>query len=115
MSARAETWLWIAQRASAGVLALAVVVHLGTVIAAVRGGLTAAEITARLSGHTGWLVFYLVFVAAAAVHAPLGIRAVLAEWTPLGRRGSAIASAILAAALLALGARAALALYLGPH
>ena len=40
MSARVETWLWLAQRASAAVLALCVAVHLVTMIAAVRGGLT---------------------------------------------------------------------------
>ena len=47
MSARAETRLWLAQRASAAVLALCVAVHLVTMIAAVRGGLTAAEMLGR--------------------------------------------------------------------
>ena len=42
----ANRMLWIAQRASAAVLALCVVVHLATIIYAVRGGLTAAEILA---------------------------------------------------------------------
>ena len=39
-----QTWLWLVQRASASVLAVAVAVHLITIIAAVQGGLTAAEI-----------------------------------------------------------------------
>lgn len=103
--------MWIAQRASAAVLALAVVVHLGTIITAVQGGLDAAEIVNRLRGHVGWLMFYLVFVLAAAVHAPLGLRNVLREWTPLGPRVVTPVTAALAVALLLLGARAAFAMF----
>jgi len=77
--------LWIAQRASAAVLALCVTVHLVTIIYAVRGGLTAADIFARTRGSAGWLAFYTVFVLAVAVHAPIGLRPVLTEW--LGWRG----------------------------
>src|ERR1700687_3798651 len=39
VSARSETMLWIAQRATAAVLALCVVVPLGTMVVSVRGGL----------------------------------------------------------------------------
>jgi hypothetical protein len=40
-------------------LAIAVSVHLVTIIVAVRGGLSAAEILGRtLQGHEGWLAFY---------------------------------------------------------
>ena len=42
-TARVETLLWTAQRASAAVLAICVAVHLATIIYAVRGGLTAAK------------------------------------------------------------------------
>jgi len=109
--ARGETWLWIAQRASAAVLAVCVVVHLGTVIYAVRGGLTAAEILGRTRGSLGWLAFYALFVLAAAVHAPIGLRSVLAEW--LGWRGPSRDAALLAFAVLlaALGMRAVLAVF----
>jgi fumarate reductase subunit C len=62
------------------VLALCVAVHLATVIFAVQGGLSAAEILGRTRGNTAWLAFYLVFVAAVAVHAPIGLRAVFTEW-----------------------------------
>lgn len=113
-SRRTQTWMWIAQRASAAVLALAVVVHLGTIITAVQGGLSAAEIVDRLRGSVGWLVFYLVFVLAAAVHAPLGLRNVLREWTSLGPRTVMLATAALGIALLMLGARAAFALFHTP-
>ena len=86
MNGKAQTLLWFAQRASAGVLAVCVVVHLATIIYATRAGLSAAEILGRTRGSVGWAAFYAVFVLAAAVHAPIGLRAVLAEWC--GWRGS---------------------------
>ena len=72
--------LWAAQRLSAGVLALCVLVHLATMIYAVRGGLTAAEILGRTQGSIAWFAFYALFVLAIVVHVPIGLRAVLAEW-----------------------------------
>ena len=80
MNAKAQTLLWFAQRASAAVLALCVFVHLATMIYAVRGGLTAAEILSRTQGNVAWLVFYTVFVLAVTAHVPIGLRAVLGEW-----------------------------------
>ncbi len=77
MSRRADTALWIAQRGSAALLALCVAVHLATIIYAVRGGLSAAEILGRTRGNGAWLAFYCVFVLAVAIHAPIGLRAVL--------------------------------------
>ncbi len=111
MSARAETLLWAAQRASAAVLALCVAAHLATVIYAVRGGLSAAEILGRTRGEPGWLVFYVVFVLAVAVHAPIGLRAVCAEW--LGWRGRSRDIALLAFAVLLgwTGVRAAIGVF----
>ena len=98
MSVRGETRLWIAQRASAAVLALCVLVHLATMIYAVRGGLTGAEILARTRGSGAWLAFYSVFVLAVTVHAPIGLRAVLGEW--LGWRGRSRDVALLLFAML---------------
>ena len=66
--------LFLAQRLSAAILALAVAVHLATILYAVRGGLTAGEILARTHGNLAFLVFYSVFVAAVAAHAPIGLR-----------------------------------------
>jgi fumarate reductase subunit C len=77
---KAQTILWVAQRASAAVLGLCVLVHLATAIYAVRGGLTAAEILARTQGSIAWLAFYSIFVVAIVVHVPIGLRAVLGEW-----------------------------------
>lgn len=112
MRARTETWLWIAQRASAAVLALCVLVHLATIIFAVQGGLSAAEILARTRGNACWLGFYGVFVLACAVHVPIGLRSAFAEW--LGWRGPSRDAALLAfAALIAvLGLRAILGVFL---
>lgn len=100
---RAETWAWLAQRASAAVLAICVLVHLATMIYAVRGGLSAAEILGRTRGSVGWAAFYALFVTAVALHAPLGLRTILAEWAGWSGRRVDIALAVLALALAAGG------------
>ncbi|MEE7442013.1 succinate dehydrogenase [Methylobacterium oryzae] len=103
--------LYLAQRGTAAILAVTVAVHLGTILYAVRGGLTAGEILGRTQGNLAFLLFYAVFVLAAAIHAPIGLRSVLREWT--GWRGRSLDAAMIAlSALLAgLGLRAALAVY----
>jgi fumarate reductase subunit C len=105
-AARYETLLWLAQRLSAAVLSLCVLVHLATIVLAVRGGLSAAEILARTRGSVVWSLFYAVFVLAVAVHAPIGLRALARE--VLGWRGGGleIATLILGAALALFGWRA---------
>ena len=109
--AKTETWLWLAQRASAFVLAVAVVVHLAGIIAAQQGGLTAAEIISRVGGNGGWAAFYGVFVLAAAVHAPIGLRTMLAEMTPF--RGLWVNAIVLlfALAMMVMGGTAVAGLY----
>ena len=106
MKARTQAWLWAAQRASAAVLALCALVHLATLVYAVRGGLSAAEILARTQGSLAWGMFYAIFVIAVAVHAPIGLRAILDEWTPL--RGTKLDAlvALIAFGLAVLGFRA---------
>lgn len=100
--------LFLAQRASALVLAPLVLVHLGLAIYAIHGGLTAAEILGRTQGSLGWSLFYGLFVVAAAVHAPIGLRNVLREW--LGWKGVGVGVNVALAAfgvlLLVLGFRA---------
>jgi fumarate reductase subunit C len=103
--------LFLAQRLSAVVLALAVAVHLATIIYAVRGGLTAGEILARTHGNVAFFLFYSVFVAAVAFHAPIGLRNVIREWTPWRGGSLDIALAVIAVLLLVLGFRAVLAVY----
>ena len=103
--------LFLAQRLSAAILAFAVAVHLATILYAVRGGLTAGDILGRTHGNLGFFAFYALFVVAVAVHAPIGLRNVIREWTPW--RGATLdaALAIFALGLLVLGLRAVFAVY----
>jgi fumarate reductase subunit C len=105
------TLLFAAQRLSAAVLAFAVTVHLATIIYAARAGMTAADVLARTHGNKAFLILYLVFVVAVAVHAPIGLRNVLREWTAW--RGRSLDATLVAFALLlfALGLRAAIAVF----
>ncbi len=107
-----EARLYLLQRLSAMILAPFVLVHLGLVIYAVRGGLSAAEILSRTQGSLFWMLFYGLFVVAVAVHAPIGLRNVLREWTPW--RGHRLDWAMLgfAGLLTALGLRAVAAVVL---
>lgn len=98
MSAGLDAKLWLAQRLSAMVLGISVLVHLITILIAMRGGLTVAEVLARTQGNVAWAVFYIVFVLAVAVHAPIGLRAVLAEWVHM--RGRAVDWSIAAAGVV---------------
>ncbi len=98
--ARRQTLLWLAQRASAAVLAVCVTAHLATIFYVAREHLGAAEILDRTRGSWMLAMFYAVFVVAAAVHAPLGVRAICEEW--LGWRGRPLDRATLVAAALLL-------------
>jgi fumarate reductase subunit C len=112
LSFRSETALWIAQRASAAVLALCVVVHLATIIYAVRGGLTAAEILSRTQGSLAWFAFYSLFVLAIAVHVPIGLRAVLGEWLGWRSPSRDVVLLLFAAVIAWTGMRAVLGVFL---
>ena len=109
---RAQVLLWTAQRASAGVLAVCVLVHLVTIIYAVRSGLSAAEILGRTRGSAGWAAFYALFVAAVAVLAPIGLRYFLAEALDWRGRGLDIAVTAIALTLARWGFRAVYSVYL---
>jgi fumarate reductase subunit C len=108
---RSQVLLWAAQRASAAVLAICVMVHLATMIYAVRSGLSAAEILGRTHGNPGWAAFYLLFVAAVAVHAPIGLRNVLSETFDWRGRSLNGVVAALGIALALLGGRAVYAVF----
>ncbi|HEX7327475.1 MAG TPA: succinate dehydrogenase [Casimicrobiaceae bacterium] len=108
--ARFDAWLWLLQRASAAVLAVCVVVHLATIFYAVHAGLTAHAIVSRMHSSIVWPAFYAVFVVAAAVHAPIGLRAVAAEWLGFSGRRAELTAAAIGIALLVLGLRAVWAL-----
>ncbi len=104
--------LFLLQRISALVLAPLVLVHLGLIFYAVGDGLTAAEILGRTRGSLFWGAFYGLFVAAAAVHGPIGLRTVLAEMTPWRGRSLDLAMLAFGLVLLVLGGRAVLAVVL---
>ena len=102
-------WLFVLQRGSALVLAPLVVAHLVLIVMVSRDGLSAAEVLARTQGSAGWAAFYGLFVVAAAVHAPIGLRSVIREATPWRGRGLDLAMVLLFLVMLALGARAVIA------
>ena len=106
MSARAQAKLWAVQRLTAAILAFCVVVHLATIVYAVRGGLSAAQILSRTRGSVAWAGFYALFVLAAAAHGSIGLRTVAMEW--LDWRASAADRLMwaIALALAALGMQA---------
>ncbi|HVV62158.1 MAG TPA: succinate dehydrogenase [Pseudolabrys sp.] len=103
--------LFLAQRATAFVLAFAVAAHLATILYAIRGGLTAADILARTHGNVWFAGFYGVFVIAVAIHAPIGLRNVLREWTAWRGRSLDVALGLFALLLLVLGFRAIVAVF----
>jgi len=107
--------LFLAQRASAMVLAFFVTVHLATIIYAVRGGLTAGEVLARTRENHAFFAFYILFVLAVSVHAPIGLRNVLHEWTTWRGRSLDVVLALFALILFIMGVRAAVAVYLPPE
>jgi fumarate reductase subunit C len=104
--------LYLAQRLTAAVMVPLVAVHLAVIFYATRHGLTAADVLARTRGSIPWALFYGTFVMAAAIHASIGIRTVLTEWSPLGGRRVDAAATGIGLLLLVLGLRAVAAVVL---
>jgi fumarate reductase subunit C len=103
---RLELRLYVAQRLSALVLAPLVLVHLVGIVYATRGGLSAPEILARTEGSFLFAAFYGLFVLAAAVHAPVGLRTIVREMTPWRGRSLDAAACLFGLLILSLGLRA---------
>lgn len=101
-----EQRLFTLQRFTALLLAPLVLVHLVTILYAVRGGLTAQQILSRTQGSTLWIGFYALFVLVVAVHAPIGVRHVLIEWGKLRRPTAGWIALAFGIALLLMGLRA---------
>ena len=110
-STRLQAILWYAQRISAMVLGVCVVVHLVTIVYAVHGGLSAAEILGRTRGNVPFAAFYVVFVLACAIHAPIGVMNIAAELPGLRRIGALVVAPLFATAILVLGLRAVVAVF----
>lgn len=103
-------YLW--QRLTAALMVPLLLVHIAVIFYASRKGLSAADILARTRGSVAWALFYGAFVSAVSVHASIGLRTVLTEWTPL--RGGARDFFVIAFGLLlaVLGFRAVVAVVL---
>ncbi|OWT76977.1 MULTISPECIES: succinate dehydrogenase [unclassified Achromobacter] len=101
--------LFVLQRLTAMVMAPFVLIHLGLILYAVRGGLRAEDILHRTQGNWFWLAFYGVFVVAAAIHAPIGVRNILIEWFRMPRGAAGKLCAVFGVVLFCLGARAVVA------
>jgi fumarate reductase subunit C len=113
MSLQTSQFLWRAQRLTAHALGLLVLIHLGLMVIAVQGGLTAGEILQRTQGAPGWLVFYSTFVVLVSIHAPIGLKNILHEQLGLSQGGALWIAGIYSALLLALGLRACWAVFSG--
>ena len=106
-----EARLYLLQRASAMILVPLLLAHLVMILYAIEGGLSAEEILGRTRGNLLWAAFYGLFVTAVALHAPIGLRNILREWTGWRGRSLDVAMIALSALLAGLGLRAALAVY----
>lgn len=108
MSVRLYVW----QRLTAALMAPLVLVHIAIIFHATSKGLTAADILARTRGSLAWGLFYGIFVLAVAVHASIGVRTILIEWTSLAARLRDCAVVIFGLILVGLGLRAVVAVVL---
>lgn len=104
--------LYIWQRATAALMVPLVLGHIAIIFYATRQSLTAADILSRTRGSVMWAAYYGLFVAAASVHASIGVRNVLAEWSPLSGRSASVFAVVLGLLLAALGFHAVAALVL---
>jgi succinate dehydrogenase subunit C len=103
-------YLW--QRATAAVMAPLVVVHIAVIFYATRHGMSAIDILARTRGSIAWAAFYSVFVLAVSIHASIGVRNILTEWSPLAERRVDACAVFLGLVLALLGLRAVAAVVL---
>lgn len=99
-------YLFLLQRLTALILVPLVIIHLVIIVIAVRGGLSGVEILARTQGSVTWAMFYGLFVICAAVHGGIGLRNILAEWTPLRGPSLNLLMFVVMIVLMVLGLRA---------
>jgi fumarate reductase subunit C len=103
-------YLW--QRATAALMVPLVLVHIAVILYVSRRDMTAADILSRTHGSVVWASYYALFVAAASIHASIGVRNVLTEWSPLDDRGAGWCAVVLGVVLALLGFHAIVALVL---
>jgi fumarate reductase subunit C len=103
-------YLW--QRTTAAVMAPLVMVHIAVIFYATRHDLSAVDILGRTRGSIAWAAFYGLFVLAVSIHASIGVRNVLTEWTPLPERRVDACAVFFGLVLVVLGLRAVAAVVL---
>jgi fumarate reductase subunit C len=103
-------YLW--QRATAALMVPLVLVHIAVIFYASRKGMTAADILSRTHGSVVWASYYGLFVAAVSIHASIGVRNVLTEWSSLHDRRAGLFAIVFGLLLASLGARAVCAVVL---
>jgi fumarate reductase subunit C len=104
--------LYVWQRATAALMVPLVLVHIAVIFYATRRGMSAADILSRTRGSVVWASYYGLFVAAASIHAAIGVRNVLTEWSSLHDRRAGLFAIVFGLLLAALGARAVYAVVL---
>jgi fumarate reductase subunit C len=104
--------LYVWQRGTAALMAPLVMIHIAVIFYATRQGMTAADILSRTHGSVVWAAYYGLFVAAVAIHAAIGVRNVLTEWSPLKDRGAGLLAIVFGMLLFVLGLRAVAAVVL---
>jgi succinate dehydrogenase subunit C len=102
--------LYVWQRATAALMAPFVLVHIAVIFYATHQQMTAADILSRTHGSAAWASFYGVFVAAVSIHASIGMRNILAEWSPLRDRAAGWCAVLFGVILALLGFHAVFAL-----
>lgn len=98
--------LFLVQRLSAIVMIPLVFGHLGMMIYAIQGGLSAEEILSRTRGSVFWAAYYGLFVVAVSIHGAIGFRTILFEWAGVRKQGLFLVFWGVLAILLATGLRA---------
>jgi fumarate reductase subunit C len=104
--------LYVWQRATAALMVPFVLVHIAVIFYATRQQMTAADILSRTHGSAMWASFYGAFVAAVSIHASIGVRNILVEWSPLTERATGWCAVLLGIVLALLGFHAVVALVL---
>ena len=104
--------LYVWQRLTAIVMAPLVLVHIAVIFYATRQGLSAADILSRTRGSIAWASYYGIFVAAVSIHAAIGVRNIVDEWSPLTNKRADLSAILFGLVLAALGFRAVAAVVL---
>jgi fumarate reductase subunit C len=102
--------LYVWQRATAALMVPLVLVHIAVIFYATRQQMTAADILSRTHDSVVWASYYGLFVAAVSIHASIGVRNILTEWSPLEDRAAGWCAVFLGIVLALLGSHAIAAL-----